>query len=103
MFFPIVKHINESIPDFARRPQGSRMKSVAPDATAPSEDAVHTLRDAYGESLQPAGEHADVQCLDEEMDVIVLDRELQNSETVARRLCQPSADGREDRVHAKRR
>ena len=49
------------------------MKSVAPDATAPSEDAVHTLRDAYGESLQPAGEHADVQCLDEEMDVIVAD------------------------------
>jgi len=53
----------------------------APDATSAAEYAVHALGDPNGESLKPARERAHVHCLDEEMDVIPLDRKLDEAQT----------------------
>jgi len=79
VFGPILQHVNEGIPDLARRPQRSGVKPIGPDATPPPEDPVHCLRDADGESLNAAREGADIQRLDEKMHVIALHRELQHA------------------------
>jgi hypothetical protein len=52
------------------------MVPVAPDATAPSEDAVHGLRHAHREPLAPAGQALAAVGFDEQMNVIRLDTEL---------------------------
>ena len=59
------------------------MIAVPPHAPAPTEDPVHALRDPDSEALKPAREHAHVDCFDEEMNVIPLDRELEDPKTTA--------------------
>ena len=57
------------------------MKSIDPHASAPPEHAVHGPCDAYGQPLNPAREHANIHRLDEEMNVIPLDRKLDEPQT----------------------
>jgi len=59
------------------------MIAVPPHAPAPPEDPIHALRDPDGEALKPAREHAHIECFDEEMNVIPLDRELEDPKTTA--------------------
>ena len=54
------------------------MVPVAPDATAPADDAVHSLCDPDRKSLKSAREPAYVHRFDEEMDVIALHRKLED-------------------------
>jgi len=57
------------------------MISVAPNAAAAAEYAVHSPGDPNGETLKPARERAHIHRLDEEMNVIPLDRKLDESQT----------------------
>ena len=59
------------------------MIPVPPHAPPAPEDPVHTLRDPDCEALKPAREHAHIECFDEEMNVIALDRELEDPKTTA--------------------
>ena len=63
MFRPVLQHVNESIPDLARRPQGPRVEPISPDATTPPEDPVQGLRKADREPLKPAREGTGIQRL----------------------------------------
>jgi len=100
---PILQHVNQRIADLARRPQSSCVKPITPDAAAPSEDPVHSLRDADGESLDPAREDTNIQRFDQQMDVIALHGEMQHAQAAARGLRQSAADCWEDRLGAQRR
>jgi len=57
------------------------MVSAAPDVAAAAEYAVHSLGDPNGEALKPARERAHIHRLDEEMNVIPLDRKLDEPQT----------------------
>lgn len=79
------------------------MVPVAPDATAPSEDAVHGLRHAHREPLAPAGEARGALCLDEEVEVVGLDTPVQQAEGLPRGGRQAITHGSEDSRAAERR
>ena len=57
------------------------MVSAAPDVAAAAEYAVHSLGDPNSEALKPARERAHIHRLDEEMNVISLDRKLDEPQT----------------------
>ena len=78
------------------------MIAVAPQATAPPEGPVHSLRDPNGEALKSARERAHVHRFDKEVHVIPLDRELEDAEATARSRREPPPDSWEDGVRSQR-
>ena len=93
MFAPVLQHVNERIPDFARGFEPSHVIAVTPDSSATAEDAVHRLRKSDGESLDAPRQRAAVLRLDHEVEVIALYGELENPKATSRSQCQAATDG----------
>ena len=71
--------------------QGAAMVAVAEQASAPAREGVDRARDAREEHLGVASEASPVRCLEDEVDVVRLDRELEHAHA--------AGDGRPDLVH----
>ena len=69
------------------------METVCPDGAAPAKGAVHRLCEANGEAAQSSNESGGVVGLYDEMHVVVLYSELQDSKSFARRA--PESDAKE--------
>jgi len=86
MLPPILKYIDQRVAHLARRAEGARVVPICPYPTMATEDTVQTLCDPDGEPLKPARQCMAVHRFDDEMDVVVLNRELENAQPAARRL-----------------
>ena len=60
------------------------MEAAAPDGSAPSEGSVQCAREPDQQSRHPSGERNTVERFDDQVDVIGLDRELQDAKPRAR-------------------
>ena len=102
MFAPVLQHVEERIPNLARRAQNPRMVSVAPDPSATSEDSVHRLGDSNRQSLDAATD-ADSIGFGQHVHVIRLDAEVKDSEARVRRITEGPPNDSENVLAAKRR
>ena len=75
----IIHDVNQRVADRARRREGTSVISVSPHAASPAECAIDGACDADRETAEPARERPRRIRLGDEMDVIVLDRELNTS------------------------
>jgi len=100
MFPPVLKYLNQRVAHLAGRAQRSRVISIRPHPTAVAEDAVHTLCDPDGKALETAREGTSVYRFDDEMDVVILNRKLDETQPVARRLRETRVQRTEDGVGA---
>ena len=91
-----MKHIDEAIPHFAGSRERSRVEAVGPYPPASAEHAVHRPGKAYAEPLETSRKCASVLRLDHEVDVIGLDRELENPELTPGSPREPAANGQDD-------
>src|SRR6266446_3021961 len=83
MFPPILQDVDESVPDLTRRAERPHVVAVTPHTAASAEHAIDRLGESDCEALEPSGQGAAILCLDEEVNVIALYREVENPETVA--------------------
>jgi len=72
--------------------------AVTPDCTAAAERAVDRPRDADGEAPHAAAERSRIVRLDDEVEMVVLDREMENPEAAVGGRGEGAADGWEDPV-----
>ncbi len=79
------------------------MMAVPEEASAPACDPVHRERDAREEQLHPACELFPVLGLDQQVDVIVLDREMNDADAAGNRSCHLPADRAEDALRPEAR
>ena len=96
MLPPILKDVDEGGPHFPRRRDRSCVVAVGPYAAVASEDAVHGAREANGEPLQAPRQRVTVRGLDQKVDMIRLDGERDDPETLPRRPREGAAYRRED-------
>jgi hypothetical protein len=80
MLARVVEDVDERVTHFTRRPQQARVVAIAPDASAPTEDAVDRLRQSNREALDAAREPCDGIRLDDEMQVVALHAVVQDAE-----------------------
>jgi hypothetical protein len=80
VFSKILQHVDECVTHLARRRERPRVISVGPHLTAPSEEAIGRLGDAYRKALEAAPERDVSVAFDEQMDVIGLHAELEQAE-----------------------
>ena len=81
---PVLEDVHQSIPDLARRAEWARVVAVRPHPAAPTEHAVHRLREPDGQTLKAARKGQRTLRLHQKMDVVALDAELQNPEAPPR-------------------
>jgi hypothetical protein len=79
----IQQDVRESVPHLARRTKCVEVIAVREHATAHGEDSVHGPRESCGERFHSAGEIVRAGRLDERVQVVVLDRILNESEAPA--------------------
>ena len=89
----IHKNVNQRVSDLARRPQGSRVKAIAPDSAATTKHAVDRPGDANGKTADPMPERLRIIGLDDEMEMVVLNTELKDPKAPARGHGEGVADG----------
>ena len=92
----IIHDVNQRVADRAGRREGTSVISVSPHAASPAECAIDGACDADRETAEPARERPRRIRLGDEMDVVVLDRELNNPEIRARGDGKGAAYMRED-------
>ena len=80
----VVQHIPDRIPYLPHRAQHVQVVAVAQHRSPASESAVHRLREARGQRLHPAPERRGPVGLDDRVEVVVLERELEEPECAAR-------------------
>lgn len=79
MLFAIEEHVDQGIAHFAWRTQGTCMISIRPNAPARGQPSVQAPRHADAESLHPAGEAPAVVGFDEQVQVIGLNAEVNDT------------------------
>jgi len=79
------QHVDNPNANHAGRFQRARVISIAPDRPANAERTIHCARQPNREPSHPAREHVPIRRLDDEVRVIVLDRELDDAKRVADR------------------
>jgi hypothetical protein len=79
-FPPVVQHVDERVPDLARRAQQSDVIAVSPDAPATLERAVDRFRQAHDQSADSGSERLRAVGFDDQVQVISLDAELADAE-----------------------
>jgi hypothetical protein len=79
-FRQLFQDVNERVSHLARRAQEPCMIPVRPHRSAPTDDAIHRLRDAYRETSDSPLESRRRVRLDEQVDVIRLSAELAHAE-----------------------
>lgn len=90
VFTIVEEDVDERAPDLGGRRKLVTMVAVAEQPTGAHRDAIHPERDLREEALHSAGELHAVVRLDEQMDVIMLDRVLEDADA--------ASDGRGDLV-----
>ncbi len=100
---PVLEHVDQSIPDRARRRERAGMVSLGPHRPPPAQHTVHGLGDANGEALQAADETAVRVGFDDQVHVIGLDGEGEHPKATTRRAGQCAPHSREDIRRAQRR
>ena len=102
MLSEVEQDVHEAVANFARRRERSRVVAIAPDraTSAPGtiDGAGHTTRQAVETSAQVIAGIS----LDDEMDVIGLNREVHESEVFAARLGERSKQRCECRLRSER-
>src|SRR5262249_30187540 len=101
MLLEVHQDIYEPVPHLARRAEGPGVVTVTPYRTPASESTVDGARDADGEAPHAFGQGSSGFRFDEEVEMIVLHREMNDPEALGRSRGQRMADGREDAVSAK--
>ena len=79
----VLEDVDERRPDLARRAQRSRVEAVGEHAPSPLPEAVESPCHTHGEALHAAGEPSPVVGLDDQMDVVRLQRVLVHPEPEA--------------------
>ncbi len=79
VFAEVVEHVDERVAHLARRPQETGVVSVSPDPAATSESAVHRLRYPDREAAHAALEARRLVRLHQQMQMVGLDAEMQNT------------------------
>jgi hypothetical protein len=82
VFAEVVEHIDERVPHFAGRREEARMEAISPDATVSVKRTVDRLGDPDCESLDPAREASRVVSFHQQVQMISLNAELQNTEPI---------------------
>jgi len=80
MFRKITQHVGDSGAGLARAAKEVRVVAVGKDLAAPLHDPVEPPGHPHGKPLHPASETDLVNCLDDEMQVIALHREVDEPE-----------------------
>ncbi len=93
---PVSQHIDQRGPDLPRRRQRPGMVALGPEGPPAMQRPVHRPRDADLQPLESAREPGAIVGLDEQVDVVGLDRELEHAEAAARGGGQRVADGAKD-------
>jgi hypothetical protein len=66
------QHVHERVANGTRGGECSGVISIVPKPTAAAEHAVHHPGETNGEAPNSSGEHVSVLCLDDEMNVVLL-------------------------------
>ena len=90
------QHVDYRMPHGARRGKGAGVVAVAPDRTTAPEGTVHRPSNTDRNPLDAAAEQRTVRGFDDEMEMIVLDRELDDPEATVGGDGEGGAHGRED-------
>ena len=100
---PIHQHIDEPIAHFARRAERPRMESAAPHGAPPTERAVECAREPYQKAHHSARKGRRVVSFDNQVNVIGLNRELDDAKPRPRRSGEPAPQGSEEPLLAQAR
>ena len=105
MLSEIREHVNEGVSHLARRRERAPVPPIGPKTSTAQDESVDGARDADGDALHASRQRSLVARFDDEMDVIPLQGEVDDSET---RWVTPGggpqreADTREDMLAAQR-
>jgi hypothetical protein len=97
----IHQHVNERVPHRPRRGQRARVAAVTPDRTSPTQRTVDRAGDADRQPAHSATEREFAVCLDDQMQVIILHAELNDTKAASRRARQSDTNGFERSWDAK--
>jgi len=93
MLLPVLQHVQQRSPCFARRPQSARVILAVPDSTDAIERAVQRARCPDLEARQAPPKGSLVSRFDDDVKVIGLDGELNDSKLGVRRGSYRRAEG----------
>jgi len=88
--------LDEGMPDRPRRGERAGVVPITPDRAAPTDGVVDRACEPDSEPPHAARQARAVLCLDDQVDVIVLDRVMDDPEPAVGGRGQPTPDGRED-------
>jgi hypothetical protein len=100
---PVLQDVLEGVSHLARRGECVRVISVGEDGATSPERAVHGLRDADGKPLEPARETRRLVRLHHQVHMIHLNRELDDTKPLPRRVGERVAHARKEPRAAQRR
>ena len=104
MFFVICEAIDERVANLARAREIATVVAISPDAPTPAaERSIEEAIRADGEALHPTRESGIVLRLDDEMQMIVLHRELHDAEVVSPSPANGALERCEERLRAEAR
>jgi len=76
----IEQNVDQTVPDLAGRSQRAAVETIGPHAAGVSDPPVDRLRQANAEPLHPARQRGRAVGLDEQVQVVRLDREMHDAE-----------------------
>jgi hypothetical protein len=79
----VEEHIANRIPDLPRRPQHVDVAAIDEHTAGAVKDAVHAARKACGDRLEPARQITRTACLDDHVDVVSLNRIVNEPKSAA--------------------
>ena len=100
MLSKIEEDVPQSEPGFARRAERAGVIALGPDRPSPCEGLIDGTCDAHGQALHAPREALAVARLDDEMNVVRLDRVVDDAERGARGVCQGISNRAEDHLLA---
>jgi len=77
---PVLQHVQQSVTHLAWCPEHTSVMPVGPDSSAAADDPIYRLRDANAETLQPTPKPAGTVGLDEQVHMVRLHAEMQQTE-----------------------
>jgi hypothetical protein len=96
----VLEDVHQRIPNLARRTQQTSMIAPVPHPPATPQHAVDRSGHANREALHTAGEPCWRICLHQQVEMIGLDAELEETEGTSRRRAKGAPDSREHRLLA---
>ena len=99
----VERDVDERVAKLARRRQVTAVIPLAPEPSSPLRESIHCHRDARSEPLHPAREALAVVALREEVNMITLNRIMQDAKPLRRSARELRDDGPGDHSRAHRR